>query len=216
MKKNIILPLKFFIVITIAFSVFFIFSETINNHKINNFNAATAFLATDAMPQSPDEQLAEDLIAKKCTEDQSDNYITDCAVKILDRAVAEREWKQQKLEAAKYTQINASYSAEDNSDWQLLISKWRKNFKEMRDGWCNARWSFRIGSGIPLGIATCRLEIELQAIHDLNFIYYTTIVDFNGGRIVDFEPTSANIDAFVKVNATSVEDPIWCGKTGCK
>jgi hypothetical protein len=163
------------------------------------------------------EQTAENLINKKCTEDTSNVYMTECAIKLLDSTAAEREWKQRKIEAAKHPQINTYDMIPVLSDEQLKISSWRKNFEKMRDAWCNAKNTFIIGSGTPLAITECQLGFELLAINDLNNLYYSIIMKniYDSQGIPNFEPTSTDIDTLTKVNATS-RGCVWAGETNCK
>jgi len=162
-------------------------------------------------------QLAEELINEKCVEDTSNVYITECAIELLDRKAAEREWKQRKLETAKHPQINKYDTFGILEDEQLKISQWREDFEKMRDAWCNAKISFVTGSGIPQDIARCQLEFELLAINDLDSLYYETILKdiYDSQGIPDFEPTNAGIDALVKVNATN-RGCVWAGEDDCE
>jgi len=149
-------------------------------------------------------EMAHDLIYKTCTENTSNNYITWCAVDLLDRKAAEREWKQRKFEMARHPQIN-QYNVDTVLEDDLQkIGNWRKGFEKMRDDWCEVEVSFRNGSGIPLTVASCRLEFELQAINTLNRLYYEDVLleNYDSHGIPNFEPTKADIDALIRVNAT--------------
>ena len=162
-------------------------------------------------------QLVEELINEKCVEDTINVYITECAIELLDRKAAEREWKQRKLETAKHPQINKYDTFGILEDEQLKISQWRKDFEKMRDAWCNAKISFVTGSGIPPDIVRCQLEFELIAINDLGSLYYETILKgiYDSQGIPDFEPTNADIDVLVKVNATN-RGCVWAGEEDCE
>lgn len=206
--------------------ILFIISITLNIYlfsqlkieKRNNANSQSDNNIKSKQTQSiPDTQLAENLITKTCTERDSNVYITECAIELLDRTAAEREWKQRKLETAKHPQINTYNLLGDLGEGQKIIGDWRKNFEKMRDLWCNTRLAFRLGSGIPLATATCQMEFELLAINDLNNLYYHTLMEdnYDSQGIPNFEPTSKDIDALIKTNATK-RGCVWAGETDCE
>jgi len=163
-------------------------------------------------------KLADDLINEKCTKDTSNVYRTECAIELLDRKAAEREWKQRKLEKAEHPQIN-QYDMIGNvlENEQQKIRNWREGFEKMRDAWCEAEMSFVNGSGIPSAIASCQLEFELLATDSLDRIYYDTIMKniYDSDGIADFEPTKADIDALVKTN-TTFRGCVWAGEEDCE
>lgn len=155
------------------------------------------------------------LILKKC--DVGANVpMTECLIEQLDRVAAEREWKQRKLESLKHPQINTYNMISVLEDEQVKISEWRNGFEDRRDKWCNARYSFTEGSGIPAEIATCQLELELLAIKDLNNIYYDSILNniYDSQGISDFEPKETDINKLIKTNLTS-RGCIWAGEENC-
>ncbi len=140
---------------------------------------------------------------------------TECTINALDRASAEREWKQRKLESIKSSQVNEENMIPELADEHSKILKWRKNFETGRDSWCDARLSFITGSGTPGGVADCALEFEIQAIKDLNFLHYDIIIKYyEGTGISNFEPTNLDIDALIKTNKTS-RGCVWAGEDTC-
>ena len=153
----------------------------------------------------------KDLEATKkysCAE-QANVWWTECIIEKLDQASAEREWKQRKLENLKDSEINIGNLVPVLGDEQAKIRKWRLGFESGRNAWCEAQSAFVAGSGTPGGIANCELEIELKAIHNLNFLYYDSVVNFNESKgILDFEPTEKDIDNLVKTNKT-VKMKLW-------
>ncbi len=148
-------------------------------------------------------------------EDGSNVSWTECIIENLDRASAEREWKQRKIESIKEFQINKSSMYTDLSTEIVKVRKWRENFEQSRDVWCEARISFVSGSGTPGAIAECKLNIELSAIKDLDSLHYS-IVDFGMLRsgIPDFDPTEKDIDKLIKTNKTN-RGCVWLGEGGC-
>lgn len=150
-----------------------------------------------------------------CTE-EANVWWTECIIEKLDRAAAEREWKQRKLEAIKSPQVNEENMVPQLSDEQEKIRKWRQNFETGRDSWCEAQMSFRAGSGTPGGIAACELEFEIKAIEDLNYLHYDIIVKSDYGTgIPNFEPTEADIDQLIKTNKTT-RGCVWAGEDECE
>ena len=148
-------------------------------------------------------KMAGDLIYKKCTEGTSNNYITWCAVDLLDRKAAEREWKQRKLETWNPKNKNNLMDFEGS---QTRITVWRDGLEEAEKEWCNATEStFYWGSAREYRVAQCILGFELAAINDLNFLYYDWINQYkhNDEDIADFEPTNADLDALIKTNIAS-------------
>jgi len=140
---------------------------------------------------------------------------TTCTIEALDRASAEREWKQRKLEVIKSPQVNEESMVPQLNDEQEKMRRWRINFETGRDSWCEAKLSFKAGSGTPGGVADCKLQFELQAIKDLNFLHYDiVIIDSYGEGISDFEPTNSDIDKLIKTNKTS-RGCGWAGEDSC-
>lgn len=131
----------------------------------------------------------------------SNNYMTGCAFDLLSIKTAERMWKQEKLENLKHPQINTYDMVPQLSVEQAKIRKWRSNFEMMRDNWCDATNIIHTGSGTPMSIAMCKLGFELQAIEDLNYIYYDSILKYvNGSKgIPDFEQETYVFDKQKKV-----------------
>ncbi|MCX6715672.1 MAG: hypothetical protein NT077_01485 [Candidatus Taylorbacteria bacterium] len=138
---------------------------------------------------------------------------TECMIEALDRASAEREWKQRKLEVIKSPQVNQyNILPFELVDEHKKIRTWRENFETGRDSWCEAKFVFQGGSGSAGSIASCELELELQAIKDLNYLHYDVIMQFNfGSGISDFEPTDADIQSLVKSNKTK-RGCVWAGE----
>lgn len=154
----------------------------------------------------------EEQIFNKC--DVGANvFRTECLIKQLDRVSAEREWKQLKIESAKHPQVNKFDLMGEFSDQKEKITNWRVGFEDRRDKWCEAQSSFRIGSGITGDIATCKIELELLAIKNLNYIYYDSILQniSDSAGFLDFEPTPADIDKLIKTNVTQ-RGSIWVGE----
>ncbi len=128
-----------------------------------------------------------------------------CMIDQVDRASAEREWKQRKLETMNDKEVNVSYmgSGLPLAGEQKKIRKWRIGFEAYRDSYCKASNAFIYGSGTPGMIAQCELGFELHAIKDLDFLYYNVIIDGQGSAgIKDFEPAETDIDALIKTNIT--------------
>ncbi len=141
---------------------------------------------------------------------------TRCTIKVLDRASAEREWKQRKLEEIKSTQVNEENMIPELVDEQNKIRKWRLGFETGRDSWCESEMSFEASSGTPGAIADCKLGFELKAITILNDLHYGTIItDDRGAGIPDFEPTDSDLDTLVKTNKTSAGCG-WSGEDACE
>ncbi len=174
---------------------------------------------TEAGEQEQDEEKYwdDDLssIQEHCWQTGSNVFMTECLIELLDRKAAEREWKQRKLEFAKHPEINEYNLFGVLKDEQKKISIWRGGFEEMRDSWCEARYAFVDGSGIPGDIASCKLEFELLAIKDLNNIYYTVLKDmYDSDGIPGFEPDYTKINALIQVNKTS-RGCVWAGEENC-
>lgn len=146
----------------------------------------------------------------------SNVYETECVIDMLDRASAEREWKQRKLEMMKHPEINIYDLATVLETEQAKIRKWREGFETGRDSWCDAENAFFSGSGTPQGIARCKLELELLAIKNLDEIYREIIDDvYDSDGIPDFQPSEADIDSLTKINKTT-RGCIWAGEEeGC-
>lgn len=176
--------------------------------KIDTQNQVVTTDETQDKPHSED-------FSKYACEFTSNVGWTECTIEALDRASAEREWKQRKLEVIKNPQVNEENMTPELVDEQNKILKWRKNFETGRDSWCEARLSFRAGSGTPGGIADCALEFEIRAIKDLNFLHYDIIrKDYEGTGISNFEPTNSDINALIKTNKTS-RGCVWAGEETC-
>jgi len=161
------------------------------------------------------QQAADDLINEKCIKDTSNVYRTECAIELLDRKAAEREWKQRKIETWKHENM---YDLMDFEGSQNKIAVWREGFEKARDAWCAATKStFFWGSALPFSVAECELSFELRAIDDLNFLYYDWIKQhkYSGDDIIGFEPTKADIDALVKTN-TTFRGCVWAGEEDCE
>ena len=121
---------------------------------------------------------------------------TECVTEKLDRASAEREWKQRRLEAIRAPQVNEYNMAPELSDEVVKIHNWRVNFENGRNSWCEAEMSFDGGSGTPGAIAKCELDFELKAITVLNNLHYNVIIRDNLGLgITNFEPNEADIES---------------------
>lgn len=155
-------------------------------------------------------------VQKNCTYEDGGNVgRTECIIELLDRKATEREWKQRKIETWKHESI---YDLMDFEGSQKKITAWRIGFEKARDAWCEATQStFYFGSGTPSSIAECELNFELQAINDVNNLYYNKILEYkyHGEDIIGFEPTDADIDALTKTNKT-VRGCIWAGETDCE
>lgn len=197
--KNLLLLFLSIITILLIFNGYIFFINKQNDVNTINYNF--------------DEKYAQTLINKECIKDDSNVYLTECTIDLLDKVAAEREWKQRKIETMKHPQINIYNLSGDLNEWQLIIGNWRKNFEKMRNEWCEARTSFRIGSGVPLYTTTCQIEFELLAINDLNYLYYQTIMkDVSDSQgVPNFEPLKVDIDALTKVNAT-VRGCVWANE----
>lgn len=152
------------------------------------------------------------LIEKTCTKDTSNVYTTECTIDLLDKVAAEREWKQNKIETVEHPQIDIYNMFGDLESYHKTIKDWRLNFEEMRDQWCKSKFTFTIGSGIPYATAACKLDIELRAIDDLNFIHNNILESSpNSQGIQDFEPTQEDIEKLVETNKTK-RGCIWAGE----
>lgn len=155
-----------------------------------------------------------------CKDVQGNVWQTECIITQLDRASAEREWKQLKLETADESNINPYEIMDSLKENQLKIRKWREGFETMRDNWCSATIeTFYGGSGTPGSVASCKLQFETDAIDALNYIYYDKLNGFpistnNFLGIENFEPTDEDIDKIVETNKTS-RGCIWYGETNC-
>ncbi len=150
----------------------------------------------------------------KCTED-ANVWWTECIIEKLDQASAEREWKQVRLEQLKEKEVNVFNMIPILKNEQDKIYKWRKGFETSRDDWCEAKMIFVVGSGTPGAIADCKLDIEINAINDLNELYYKTLLfDTESEGITNFEPTQKDIDNLTKTNKTD-RGCIWVGDKGC-
>ena len=140
---------------------------------------------------------------------------TQCVFDVGDRASAEREWKQRKLESLNKNQVNVEDMSVNLEAEQAKIRRWREGFESARDSWCYAENGFSFGSMTPGMIAGCRLNKEIEAIKIVNSLYYETMVGFGGsGEIKDFEPTEVDIDKLVKINKTKVICE-WTGEGNC-
>jgi hypothetical protein len=191
--------------------------------EIQKYNTSPSFSPTDNSTSSTiyveeAENISdtEKLIEKKCNWDDGNVGRTECIIEMLDRVAVEREWKQRKLEAIKYGEINPyEVSSDLVGNWEKHISNWRKNFEDLRDARCNSKLGLLVGSGIPSAIAECQIEFEVLAISDLNELYYETIIkDTHSSGITDFEPTDAEIGALIKTNKTE-RGCIWFGDEEC-
>ena len=215
-KKN-ILTIAVIIIVLAAFLIIIVINKSVLDKSASTNSIIP--LEDIVAPIEINEQQVKNLIAKECGDllDHDNVYMTECAIELLDRVAAEREWKQRKLETAKHPQINIYNLAPVLENEQLKIRNWRDNFEKMRNIWCDARWVFISNSGTPWAIAECRLGLELVAINILDNFYYEIIMKelpYSQG-IPNFEPTGADIDALTKVNKTK-RGCIWAGEeTDC-
>ncbi len=184
--------------------------------KLAPSNTAQPVLDTDGIAMTSLTPLAYSRVDKACGKEQSNVGKTECAINLLDRVAAEREWKQRKLETMKHPQINTYDMLPDLKTEQETIQTWRIGFEKARDNWCDAATTFVRGSGMALEIAKCQMEIELRAIQYLQDIYHNSILDliYDSTGIVDFEPTSTDIDVFMKTNITK-RGCVWAGEKDC-
>lgn len=181
------------------------------------FNTSKQTLKDSPVASSTVEQVstntAQILIDKECTNGDSNVYLTECAVELLDKKSAEREWKQRKIESLKHPQINEYDLFGDLKKWQNTIAVWRKDYEKTRDTWCEAEYSFKNGSGIPYDVAVCKLGFEVRAIDTLNNLYYVNIMQnvSDSEGVKDFEPSQADIEKLTKTNITK-RGCIWAGE----
>lgn len=114
---------------------------------------------------------------------------TSCLEENLKKASIERRWKQNKLETINHPAINLGDLSVDLAGEQSVMKKWGDNFEKSRDLWCQTSSSFVRGSGTQSFIAECRLELEILAIHQLNTIYYSNVMNLVLGSkgFADFE-----------------------------
>jgi hypothetical protein len=112
----------------------------------------------------------------------------ECVKDIFLKLSAERVWKQNKLENIKHPEIN-KFEFGLIEEAHANIKKWRLGFDKARDEWCLATaHSFVNGSSIPEEEYRCRIEIEKNAINELNEVYYEQILGIPGSvGIEDFE-----------------------------
>lgn len=172
---------------------------------MNQESAQTNKLVEDQVQVESEGVSSDILFYNDCSKEQDNVSMTECKIKVLDQVAAEREWKQRKIEAIKYPQIDEPNFDRILEDAQLTIKAWRESFEKNRDLWCNASLSFASnGSGMPSALADCQAEIELKAIKVLNNIYYENImkdiVDSDG--ISDFEPAQSDIESLTQSNKT--------------
>lgn len=160
----------------------------------------------------------------QCNED-ANVWQTECLIEQLDRASALREWKQKKLETLKHPEINLNNLIGGElrlQEEQKGIKKWRENFEETRDVWCEASNAFLLGmSGIPGVITECKLNYEIMAIKNLDDIYYNNILKvkdtFDNKGVADFEPKEQDVEELVKTNNTDREKMcVWAGEKACE
>lgn len=200
--------------------VLFLFSSTALTISIASlyFGLASVDMAkTASIPESDARQeVILPLEEKYSCEFTSNVSYTECIIEMVDRAAAEREWKQLKLETIEHPQINTYDLVGELGEHQAKIKEWRVGFEEWRDAWCEANSAFVVGSGVPSAIAACKLKLEIQAIETLNKIHETNVLEIVGGSdgISDFEPTEADVDALVKTNKTE-RGCVWADDPAC-
>ncbi len=190
------------LVVEIAIAIILI---VVWQQKLITSNTAQSVLSNnDGITATSLTPLAYNLFNETCREEQDNAGRATCAINLLDRVAAEREWKQRKLENLKHPQINIYNMLPDLKKEQEKIRTWRIGFEKARDNWCVMATVFAGGNGTLRIIAACQMEIELRAVQYLQDIYYYRILDqlYDSAGIADFEPTSADIDVLVKTNAT--------------
>lgn len=163
-----------------------------------------------------------DLLAKSIAEDEESfkpkndyskilncEYInnmdwTECEDNLLDRASAMREYKQKKIEGLKHPEVNEDDTPFTTAEMATVIKKWRNGFEEARDTSCNANMIYRVGSGIPAELISCKLAYEIDALEALDNTYYNVIMQMISASqgIKDFEPKEADIENIMKTNKT--------------
>lgn len=206
-KNKIILSGLIILIIFVVVATLFNKPQNTNKESAGN-TIATSTDSIDSPAHSED-------FSKYACEFTSNVGWTECIIEKLDIAAAEREWKQRKLEKIKSPEVNEYNMTPELSDEVKKIRRWRETFEVGRDAWCDAKLSFRAGSGTPGGIADCKLEFEIEAIKDLNYLYYDVIVDSDYGKgMPDFEPKESDIDFIVKTNKTT-RGCVWAGEEEC-
>lgn len=194
----------------ILFSVFVIFK---NIYEVSNVGINSNDLKEDSLEGKSDSEIRNENTIKKyeCFFDSNASW-TRCVLEKLDRASAEREWKQRKLETIRHPQINVNDMVTNLKEEQQKMRRWRVGFEESRDAWCEAEDAFIDGSGSTGGISQCKLDFEIMAINDLNNLYYgvifseTNIYIVGSEGIPDFEPTEEDINRLVESNLTKAPE----------
>ena len=140
-KNNLVVAISIILVVFLIIAIFF--NKPQNNVKIslNNMVATT----TDLIDKPA---RFEDFSKYNCDFTSNVGW-TECIIEKLDRAASEREWKQRKLEKIKSPEVNEYNMTPELSDEVGKIRKWRETFEVGRDAWCDAKLSFRAGSGTP-------------------------------------------------------------------
>lgn len=197
-KEILLLSCFVFIVIIVILNI--------KTKKIEKFNIETVFEKTEV----------SEIPEKYTCLSGSNVYETECMIDMLDRASAEREWKQRKLETAKHPEINIYDLATVLENEQEKIRKLREDFEKFRDLWCEAEMAFFSGSGTPQALAKCELKLELLAIKNMDKIYHDLIEEvYDSDGIPDFQPSEADIDSLTKTNKTK-RGCVWAGEEeGC-
>lgn len=136
----------------------------------------------------------------------------ECYVGKLDRAAAERQWKQNKILGATQKQFSHPDEYPVNFvDFQKQMKSYMKNYDEMRFLGCS-RGFYQLlptGSGTAGYMAECQLEKEIEELADMDYLYLHLIdrfAKYSGDKeryvIKGYEPSEKDIENIVTSNNT--------------
>lgn len=181
--------------------------------KKQNINSSFDILVKESVEDDLNFSL---LLSKKCPFDEMPNVQrTGCEIFLLDKISAEREWKMIKLENLTEKDVNISEIMGDLKEQSQRIKDWRLGFDDIRDKWCITEENYYGGSGTPSAVATCKLNLELLALQQLNNLHLKLVELTGSNKINNFEPTDEQLLSIMNTNKIYSSDCSWHNEDNC-
>lgn len=161
------------------------------------------------------EKTSYELMTESCANQTANVWRTECSLVLLDKIAAEREWKMRKLESLKEEDVNKYEMMGELKEHIKRIRDWRMIFDGARDKWCDTEYNYYAGSGTPGAVAECKLNLEIRALEQLDYLHGKLVELTSSLPVKDFNPSDEQLLSIMNKNKTQ-RGCVWAGEDECE